>query len=118
MHHVAAANVFVMPSRHEPFGNVIMEAWACRVPAVLTRSEGPTWCAADGEDSLLVDIDDVASMAGAIGRLRDDPRLAARLVAGGVAALDRRFNRDRVVAYYLDVFASRSASGEPSAARS
>jgi glycosyltransferase involved in cell wall biosynthesis len=118
MHYVAAGDVFVMPSRHEPFGNVIMEAWACRVPAVLTRSEGPRWVATDGGDSLLVDIDDAAAMAGAIARLRDDPALAARLVAGGSAALATRFNKDRVVTDYLDLFASLAPMVSASASRS
>ena len=34
----AACDAFVCPSRHEPFGNIIVEAWAQRVPVVATRS--------------------------------------------------------------------------------
>ena len=47
MHYVAAADCFVMPSRHEPLGNVVLEAWATGVPCVTTASEGPRWFASD-----------------------------------------------------------------------
>jgi glycosyltransferase involved in cell wall biosynthesis len=104
MHYVGAADVFVMPSRHEPLGNVILEAWHAGVPVVSTRSEGPSWFASDGADALLVGIDDVPGMAGAIGRLRDDPALAARLVAGGRETLNARFTKPQVLAQYQAIF--------------
>ena len=104
MHIVAAADVYVMPSRHEPLGNVILEAWHARVPVVSTRSEGPSWFATDGQDALMVDIDDAPGMAAAIARLRDDPALAARLVAGGAATLEAKFTKAQVIAHYMRLF--------------
>ena len=104
MHMVAAADVYVMPSRHEPLGNVILEAWHARVPVISTLSEGPSWFATDGQDALLVGIDDVAAMAAAMGRVRDEPALAARLVAGGTATLEAKFTKDQVIAQYMRIF--------------
>jgi glycosyltransferase involved in cell wall biosynthesis len=105
MHVVAAADVYVMPSRHEPLGNVILEAWHARVPVVSTRSEGPSWFATDGQDALMVEIDDAAGMAAAMMRLRDDPALAARLVEGGRATLEAKFTKPQVIAQYQRIFA-------------
>lgn len=107
MNWVAAASVFVMPSRHEPLGNVILEAWQAGVPVVSTRSQGPSWFVREGEDALMCDIGDVAGMAAAITRLRDDPALAARLVAAGRQSLAQRFARDAVVDAYMEVFEGR-----------
>lgn len=104
MNYVAAASVFVMPSRHEPLGNVILEAWEAGIPAVSTRSEGPSWFIRDGQDALLCAIDDVHGMAAAITRLRDDPALAARLVTAGRARLAAEFTAPRVVDAYMDLF--------------
>lgn len=107
MHYVAASDVFVMPSRHEPLGNVILESWHAGVPTVSTRSEGPSWFVADGEDALMCDIGDAAGMADAIRRLRDDRALGARLAAAGRAKLAAEFTKDRVVDRYVDLFERR-----------
>ncbi len=104
MHYVAASDVFVMPSRHEPLGNVILESWHAGVPIVSTASEGPSWFISDGVDALMCHIDDVAGMAEAIGRIREDHALAGRLVANGRAKLAAQFAKKRVLDQYLAVF--------------
>ena len=35
------SDVLVCPSRHEPFGNVIVEAWAHKVPVIVSDIGGP-----------------------------------------------------------------------------
>ncbi len=104
MHILAAADVFVMPSRHEPLGNVILESWKAQVPVISTRSEGPSWFATDGKDSLLVEIDDVAGMANAIKRVQTEAGLAEVLVAGGAETLAAQFTREAVLDRYFDIF--------------
>jgi glycosyltransferase involved in cell wall biosynthesis len=112
IHHIAAADVLVMPSRHEPLGNVILEAWAAGVPVIATRSEGPAWYMIDGENGLLAEIDDLDAVVAGIARIRADRALAARLVAGGTAQLQRLFGKERIVDQYLEIFAGRfDASG-------
>ena len=107
LHYVAAGDVYVMPSRHEPLGNVILEAWKAQTPVISTRAEGPSWFASDEQDCLLVDIDDEAAMAAALARLRSDQGLADRLVAGGSATLEARFTKDRIVDQYLAIIEGR-----------
>lgn len=105
----AAADVFVCPSRHEPLGNVVLEAWAQGVPVVSTESEGPTELIVEGSSGLLVPIDDEAEMAGAIQRLLDRAELRERLINGGHLSYDRNFSRDSVVARYRHFFAAVAA---------
>ncbi len=104
MHIVAAADCFVMPSRHEPLGNVILEAWHAGVPVVSTASEGPSWFVRDGEDALLVPIGDAEEMSRAICRVRGDAGLALRLVENGRASLAANFTKARVVDRYFEIF--------------
>ena len=118
--YIAASDCFIMSSSHEPLGNVILEAWAQRVPVVSTRAEGPSWFMRDGEDGLMVDVGDAAGMADAVAHLQRDGELRDRLVKGGSETLEKKFSESAVVQAYIDLFGSRrrrhgSDSGTPDA---
>lgn len=59
---LAVADAFVLPSRREGFGVALIEALACGLPALATRSGGPQDIIAEG-DGLLVAPDDAVSLA-------------------------------------------------------
>ena len=101
---LAAADVFVCPSRHEPFGNVVPEAWASDVPVVSTASQGPSYMIKSEESGILVGIDQPDELAEAMRKVLDDEGLARRLVAGGRSALETRFSEARIVDEYLEFF--------------
>lgn len=102
--YVAAADVFVMPSSHEPLGNVILEAWAQKRPVVSSRSEGPTWFMRDGENGLLADIDDTACFSRAISQLIADRALAKTVAEGGYETLMQQFSEEAVAGAYIELF--------------
>ncbi|MFP5076709.1 glycosyltransferase [Rhizobium sp. YIM 134829] len=106
---VAAADLFVMPSFHEPLGNVILEAWAQKRPVISTRSEGPSWFMTDEENGLLVPIADKDALAGAISRLLTDASLRRGIAEAGHKALIDRFSEEAVAGAYLDLFKRRPA---------
>lgn len=111
VHHIAAGDVFVMPSRHEPLGNSVLDAWRAGVPVVSTRSEGPAWFMRDGVNGLLCDIDDVAGIAAAIQRIRRAPKRARALVEGGMHSLQTQFSKDHIVDQYLALFSGELPGG-------
>ena len=69
---MAGARVFVMPSRLEPFGIVVLEGWRAGTAVVATNRGGPPEFVRDGEDGLLVDPFDTAAVAEVLGRLLSD----------------------------------------------
>ena len=101
-----AADVFVCPSRSEPLGNVVIEAWSATRPVVAAAAEGPRELIADGADGLLVPKEDAAALAGAIGALLADPARAARLAQAGRARFERDFAEAAVVARWRDFLAT------------
>lgn len=60
------ANVCVLASRTEGFGNVVAEALSMGVPIVATRSGGPEEILGNGEFGVLVDVGNVEQLATAI----------------------------------------------------
>lgn len=82
--HFRAADVHVLPSRTaEGFGLVILEASACGVPTIATRSGAPEELIRHGQDGMLVPVESPESIAEAIRSLRDAP---GRAPAMGAAA--------------------------------
>ena len=66
---MAGAAVFVMPSRLEPFGIVVLEGWRAGTAVVATDRGGAPEFVRDGVDGLLVDPFDTAAVAGVLGRV-------------------------------------------------
>src|SRR5690606_60525 len=62
----AAADLFVCPSRHEPLGNVILEAWNYRLPVVSTATDGAVELVDEGRTGLLAPCGDPAKLAAQI----------------------------------------------------
>ena len=114
----AAAEVFVVGSWFEGFCQPGLEALACGVPLVTTDNGGCLEYAIDGETALVVPPRDPVAMAQAIGRLLDDPVLAATLRANGLELVAQRFDWDTRAAEFgarLEAVADGSLSAPPPA---
>ncbi len=111
---LAAADVFVLPSRHEPFGIVMLEAWALRVPVVAAASQGPRDYITDGRNGLLVPVDDAAALARRITEVLQDPSLRHHLTAHGRAGYEADFTRAAAVDHYLAFYRRLAGQEQPS----
>jgi glycosyltransferase involved in cell wall biosynthesis len=76
---LAAADVFVLPSAHEGFGLVFLEAMHCGLPVIASASGGQTDFLRDGETGFLVPVGAEEVLAGRILRLANDERLRRRM---------------------------------------
>lgn len=81
-----AATVFALPSRHEPFGIVILEAWASGVPVTAAPAGGIPYLVADGETGLLANPDRPKEFAGAIRRAERERIRLTRAAHAAVTA--------------------------------
>ncbi len=98
-----AADLCLFPSRFEPLGNVVIQAWAHGLPVVAAASQGPKDLIHTEENGLLVDIDDDAALAAAAARLIADPALGNRLSQAGAERLAAEFSLDRITAQWREL---------------
>ena len=106
-----SAEVAVVPSLYEGFSLPAIETLACATPLVVTTAGAlPEVVGPDGVSALHVPPGDPEALAGAVGRILDEPELAARLGAAGRARVVERYTwravAERTVAWYRTVLAA------------
>ena len=106
-----ACDICVLPSRYEPFGTVIVEAWAMRRPLVATTADGARQYVTDGQTGLLCPIDDPPALADRLRRLAADPALRAHLADAGAAAYEADFTREIVTDRLIECYRACIALG-------
>ncbi len=100
--YISKADIFVLPSNNEGFGNVIVEAMACGTPVVSTRTVGAEEIITDGVNGILTAIDDHNEMAEAILNFIKNHNLRDELVREGYRRAED-FRQERIVAEYEKV---------------
>jgi glycosyltransferase involved in cell wall biosynthesis len=98
-----AAHLLVLGSENEPFGRVLVEAMACGVPIVATKSGGIPEIIRHGQDGLLVPPGNEVEMAEAIAKMMKDESFRKRISdsARGRASL---FSLDKHVDRMVRIF--------------
>ena len=97
---VAGCRAFVLPSRTEGMGRVLLEAMAARKPIVATRVDGIPTYIEDGENGLLFDPENAEDLAAKLESLLGDAELADRLALEGFRRVFERFSEERYVEHF------------------
>ena len=106
----AAADLCVFPSRYEPLGNVVIQAWAHGLPVIAAASKGPAALIAQGEDGLVVPVDDAPALAEAVKRLLANPALRQAMAEAGKRRVAGEFSEASVVAQWRALLADMGVS--------
>jgi glycosyltransferase involved in cell wall biosynthesis len=91
-----AADLFVLPTRAEPFGIAFAEAMAFSLPCVGTSTGGVPEVIADGETGCLVPPGDHVALAEVVVDLLSDPARLSAMGRSARARAEREFTWDRV----------------------
>lgn len=102
----ARADVVLVPSLVEPFGNVAVEALAGTRALVATSVGGLVEIVDDGETGLLVPPSDPVALADAVQRHLDDPAAATAMAEEGGRRVRDRFSEQRYLDGVADVLAA------------
>jgi glycosyltransferase involved in cell wall biosynthesis len=88
---LSAADVIVLPSVREQFGQVLVEGMACGLPAIAVDAHGPADIVKHGETGWLVEPDDVHGLANALVEAVNRPRERRRRGANAAADVEERY---------------------------
>lgn len=97
------ADICLFPSRFEPLGNVVIQAWAHGLAVVAAMSDGPAALIRPEQDGILVPINDARALAMAARRLILDEGLRRRLAEAGTGRIREEFSAAGVVAQWRDL---------------
>jgi glycosyltransferase involved in cell wall biosynthesis len=108
---LAATDIFICSSRHEPLGNIVLEAWSAAKPVIAAAAQGPSELISTGKDGVLVPLEDPPALAAAIADLIENPERAAALAAAGRAYFASTFAEAPVMAQWRGLLADLKPAG-------
>lgn len=103
---LAAADLFVLPSRSEGFSNAIIEAMAAGLPVVATNVGGNAEAVQHGTTGLIVPPQDPEAMAAAILALLDNPHQAQTMGTAGRQLVLDKFTTEAMMRQTTHVYAT------------
>ena len=99
-----ASDVFAFPSNFEALGIALVEAAACGLPAVASRTGGIVDVVEDGRSGVLVPTGDIAALWAALHRVVTDPDLGRAMGAAAREVARARFDERDAVDRYRALF--------------
>jgi D-inositol-3-phosphate glycosyltransferase len=99
-----AADLFLLPSIHEPFGIVILEAWAAGLPVVASNVGGVPSFVTDGENGCLFPSGDLATLLGTVRGLIANRDLRCKIAEAGRKKAAEEFGWDRITERLVGIY--------------
>lgn len=95
-----SADIFVLPSRREAFGLVILEAMITATPVIASEVGGITEIIKNGKNGILVQAENSESLAKALEKLIAKPDLRIKLATAGFATAHEKFDAKKMAEEY------------------
>lgn len=99
-----AAKMFVLPTSNEPFGIVILEAWAAKTPVIATRVGGIPGFTTDHENILLFEDNNADELTGQMNRLANDKVLLSKLTQSGFTEVSAHYDWSAIAKRVMDIY--------------
>ncbi len=97
-------DVLLLPSEHEAFGLAALEAMACGVVPVATRTGGVGELITHGEDGYMEAVGDVDAMAARVRELFADPVRRGAMAAAARRTAQQRFSTELIIPRYEEYY--------------
>ncbi len=103
---MVSSKIFVLPSRWEGFGIVIIEAMSNMLPVIATNVGGIPELIEDGKDGILVPPENPKALARAISNLLENEELREKLSKAAYRKVREKYSIDTYSVHMLDFYKS------------
>lgn len=101
--YLASFDMFILPSRREGIGSVLLDAMDFELPIVAARVGGVPEIVRDGHNGILIDAEDADQLREGILKLAASAELRAAMGAKG-KEISRHHTAERMATSYLDIY--------------
>ncbi|MDP8227850.1 MAG: glycosyltransferase family 4 protein [Candidatus Electryoneaceae bacterium] len=101
-----AADMFLLSSIHEPFGIVILEAWAAGLPVVASKVGGVPSFVEDGKDGMLFESNDEQSLMKAVFTVAKNHDFADQLADAGRKKAHWQYSWQQITGQLVNIYES------------
>ena len=98
------SDIFLVPSRHEPFGSVLLEAWSHQLPLITSDSQGALAITEHNRTCLMYDKSSATALKDAVLTLDSDEHLKLALIRQGYQELLDHYTAEPVLKQYAATY--------------
>ena len=101
---INSSSILVCPSRHEPFGNIVVDGWAHKIPVIVSNVGGPGKMVKHKTNGIKFEKENIFDLVSKIKELGSDPKLKRKIVKNGYEVFKNNFSEDVVTEKYIKFF--------------
>ncbi len=99
-----SADILVCPSRHEPFGNVVVDGWAHKLPVVVSDVGGPKVIVKHKVNGLKFKNEDYFDLVEQIKMIEQDLILKKKIIKNGFNEYKSSYSEEIIIEKYINFF--------------
>ena len=99
-----AADYLVCPSRHEPFGNIVIDGWAHKIPVIVSDTGGPGLLVKNNFNGIKFKNEDVFDLIDKIKFLDLNKVLQKKLIKNGYNNYKTKYSEQLIIDKYINFF--------------
>ena len=102
--YLSKCKILICPSRHEPFGNIVVDGWSHKVPVIVSNNGGPNLFLRHKHNGMKFETDNMFDLVKQIHSVAKDSRLRKKIVNNAYKEYKKKFSEKIVVEKYINFF--------------